>query len=971
MTRCLDTRVEAAENEGFVLIRLAFMKIEKTTGAPGPNGRSFVALLAIILAVLFWKSFLPGYVHFSNDGPLGQQNAAWRQLPAAFAGSWYDINDIGSSAGAMTPAPSTLLYWVLGPVWYAKFLAPVALFILGLGAWTFLRQLKFSPLAAALGALAATLNSTFFAIACWGVAPQQIAIGMDFFALALAVANTAETPALTRWVRLALAGLAVGINVMEAADIGAIFSVFVAAFVFYRAITGESGAVWAKVGRGIGRVTVIALFAGFIATQTVVALVGAAIVGIAGTAQVTETKAQHWNWATSWSEPKVETLTLFVPGLFGYRLDTPNNMMRSLQDSYRGGNYWGTVGSDPALDPWFEGGRKGPMPPGQLRFTSGTNYSGILVVLLALWAIAQSLRRQNSVFTATHKRFVWFWAVVLIGSLLLAYGRYAPFYQFFYMLPYASTIRCPSKFLLVFSWAAVILFACGIDGLSRRYLEIPAVNSASLPARLKNWWAKVRGFDRNWTYACGVLFIATALGWFIYSSGKSGLVHYLQTVGFGDEGMANQIAAFSIGQAGWFVLLFALAAGLSVLTIAGVFAGKRAKFGGILLGAFLVADLGRADLPYIIHWDYQQKYDIDPANPANSTNPIINFLRDKPYEHRVAGLPFNASQPLPLYDDYFGGNMGVYSIEWAQHHFPYYNIQSLDKIQMPRMPADLMAYEMTLAPHSADTTYLLARRWELTNTRYLLGPAGFLDALNEQLDPVQHRFRIVQHFDLVAKPGVQRLTRLEELTAAPSDGGALAVFVFTGALPRASLYSTWRVSTNDPATLQRWLDDLKRYLPAEPYSTLASLNSTDQATLKSLADPNFDPAKTVLLAAPLAAAPFTNSVNAGSGTVEFKSYAPNDIVLNAQAASPAVLLLNDMYDPHWHVLVDGQPAELLRCNFIMRGVYLTQGAHTVEFQFSLPSELLYVTLAAIGVGIVLSAFLMVSTRRGAKSAVQP
>ena len=56
-----------------------------------------------------------------------------------------------------------------------------------------------------------------------------------------------------------------------------------------------------------------------------------------------------------------------------------------------------------------------------------------------------------------------------------------------------------------------------------------------------------------------------------------------------------------------------------------------------------MGDLGRADLPYIIHWDYKQKYDIDPANPANSTNPIINFLRDKPYEHRVAYVP-----PLPL-----------------------------------------------------------------------------------------------------------------------------------------------------------------------------------------------------------------------------------------------------------------------------------------------------------------------------------
>ena len=37
----------------------------------------------------------------------------------------------------------------------------------------------------------------------------------------------------------------------------------------------------------------------------------------------------------------------------------------------------------------------------------------------------------------------------------------------------------------------------------------------------------------------------------------------------------------------------------------------------------------------------------------------------------------------------------------------------------------------------------------------------------------------------------------------------------------------------------------------------------------------------------------------------------------------------------------------------MRGVYLTPGQHTVEFQFSLPNKPLFVTLAAIGTGLLL------------------
>jgi hypothetical protein len=398
-------------------------------------------------------------------------------------------------------------------------------------------------------------------------------------------------------------------------------------------------------------------------------------------------------------------------------------------------------------------------------------------------------------------------------------------------------------------------------------------------------------------------------------------------VGFPDEGMAKDIAAFSIGQVGWFIVLFALGVGLCTLIIAGIFAGRRAKLGGILLGALLVFDLGRANLPYIIHWDYKQKYDLDPSNPTNSTNPIINTLRTKPYEHRVIGLPFNAPPHLPFYDGWFGD---LYRIEWAQHHFPYYNIQSLDKIQMPRMPADLEAYELILTPRSEDAAYLLTRHWELTNTRYLLGPAAFLGALNEQFDPAQRRFRIVQRFDVMPKPGVDQPTQLEQLTAVVGENGGCALFEFTGALPRAKLYSNWQVNTND------------------------------DATLKTLASTNFDPWQTVLVSMPL---PVAAATNQNAGSVEFKSYAPKDILFNAQATVPAVLLLNDKFDPYWRVLVDGKPAELLRCNFIMRGVYLTPGQHTVEFQFSLPNKPLFVTLAALGTGLLLCGVLLVLTRR--------
>src|SRR5665213_1927109 len=409
-------------------------------------------LLAGVLAVLFWRSFMPDYVHFSNDGPLGAQNVDYAKLPGAASGQWDDLNDTGFNAGPYSPGPSPVLKALLGPVGYSKFYAPVALFILGLGALTFFRALKFSSLATVLGALAVMLNTGYFAGACWGIASAQIAIGFDFLALALIVANRDDTPWHIRWTRLALAGLCVGVNVMEAADVGALCSIFVAAFTVFKTFTDESGPVFKRAVHSAVRVGVLAVFAGFIATQTVISLVSTNIQGIAGTAQDQDTKAATWDKYTQFSLPKLETLGLVVPGLFGCRGDTPNNMLPALQSAYQGGVYWGGVGRTPAIDRFFDSGETGTPPPGAMRFGYAGFYSGIFVILVAFWAIAQTFRRQNSPFSESQKKMIWFWTAVLFVSLPLAWGRFAPFsknsdsmlfYALLYKLPYFSTIRNP------------------------------------------------------------------------------------------------------------------------------------------------------------------------------------------------------------------------------------------------------------------------------------------------------------------------------------------------------------------------------------------------------------------------------------------------------------------------------------------------------------------------------------------------
>jgi hypothetical protein len=251
---------------------------------------------------------------------------------------------------------------------------------------------------------------------------------------------------------------------------------------------------------------------------------------------------------------------------------------------------------------------------------------------------------------------------------------------------------------------------------------------------------------------------------------------------------------------------------------------------------------------------------------------------------------------------------------------------------MPRPPVDYVVFETTMFFNgTTNTLHLLTRRWQLTNTRYLLGAAGFLDVLNQQIDPVQRRFRIAARFDIAPKPGLPKdPTGLDELTAVIKPDGQYAVFDFTGALPRAKLYANWQVSTND------------------------------QVTLTNLASAAFDPVQTVLVADPLPAPGPGSVTNQNAGTVVFTGYSPKRIVLQAKTECPAILLLNDRFDPNWKVLVDGKPGTLLRCNYLMRGVQVPRGEHMIEVLFAPPLTALYISLAAVVVALALCGFLALS-----------
>jgi hypothetical protein len=700
---------------------------------------------------------------------------------------------------------------------------------------------------------------------------------------------------------------------------------------------------------------VVVCFAGLIASHTIQSLVGTQIEDVTGTSQDTETKDRRWNFATQWSLPKVETLRLFTPGLFGYLL-AQNTIS---EDKSTG--YWGLVGQDPRIpqlrsdDPAVRAQVVEQMKAfypvtaeeqtalnssdrttrqntaasiikrfGFIKRHSGNGeYAGVLVALMAVFALANSCRGADTPFSPAERRIVWFWGGAALFSILAAWGRHGFLYALLYRLPYFSTIRNPIKFLQPFHIIWIILAGYGLEALHRRYMQNAVRRTAFLPEHIRAWWARAAGFEKKWVWGCALVLAASMAGCVVLLlSSESFLIPHFVDHGFGFKAsLAPQMARNTVVEAGWFIGFLFLSAGMLAGILSGAWSGPLAKKAAwIYLGAILILDLGRTDLPWLHYLDYAKKY---------SDNPVVDFILadKKPWDQRVMGR-LSPRRAGSNNGDRFGQ---LYNF-WMQNDFPYSGIQSLDFAQMPRMPKMDDAYMHNFELHGirTETTDMqpAARLWELTGTRYLFIDAAAVNLLNEQADPVRHGFHLVQRLHMEAKDPGQVSEDFGDFTVSRRADGEIGIIEYDHVLPRAKLFAHWETPADGPATL-------------------ATLVST-----------NFNPAQTVLLwtNTPVAQAPGDPSADAG--TVEITDYHPKDIQLRATAKLPAVLLLNERFASTWSVTVDQHPAPLLRCNYIMRGVFLPPGDHRVEFRYHTSLTTLWVSLGGWVAGLLVAGYVV-------------
>jgi len=793
------------------------------------------------LLFLFHPSLEDSQTLFNNDGPLGIQQSAWGSMPAGFQGRWLDIMWLGYPGGTAPVNLTSLVQSVLTPLQISKYLAPLSLFILGLAAWLFCWRSSFPPIVCTVVSLATALNMNVVSHVGWGLSSRALCMAAVFLALA-AVAKGFG------WRRLILAGVAVGLSIMEGQDNGAIFSLYVAAYVLY--MTFQRTNIQA-ICMSVLKVAVVAVFAGLMAWQ-VLNFLGSSVPGPA----VEQKAEERWNFATQWSLPKMEALRLLVPGLYGIGSHTPGDAQ-----------YWGAVGQQPGWEQHHQG-----FP----RYSGTGEYAGLLVLLIAGWALMCSFSKDTD---ERDKCQIWFWSGAALVSLLMAFGRHAPFYQLVYHLPYFSNIRNPIKFMHPFHLSLLIVFAYGLRALVVRK-------------------HRLAGLDLKWSLQLGFFTVACLMTSMIYLSAKGDLLNHLQALGFQD---AASMAAFSYRQVGVAVILLLASVGAFVYTV------RANKIRGlVIIGILLVADLSLADRHWIIYYNHQEKY---------ASNQVIDQLRLHSAEGRVTELgqlrKLNNPAVVKLYSrlqQEYGANQAwmqqfnllnnYYDGVWLQALFPYYNIPALDMAQEPRVPAEKTLFNGLVG---------VGKLWTLTSTRYVVGMRDpkFQQVLNEELDPEQKRFQLAMPFELYQDKA--------EIKSRVNPQGPYAIWEFTGALPKAKIYSSWF------------------NVPSQWVASAAIQTMNPQETVAVEYGPQ--PVKGIV----------------SSGEVDLTSYRPTKAVYRAKVIgeAPVVMMVNDRYDPDWQVTVDGKRVDLLRCNYLMKGVALSKGEHVVEFAYKPNATPFYVSLITL------------------------
>jgi hypothetical protein len=181
--------------------------------------------------------------------------------------------------------------------------------------------------------------------------------------------------------------------------------------------------------------------------------------------------------------------------------------------------------------------------------------------------------------------------------------------------------------------------------------------------------------------------------------------------------------------------------------------------------------------------------------------------------------------------------------------------------------------------------------------------------------------------------GVEWVIQPTSLGTPPPGGVAVAeegdwtLYRINDPAPRASLYSEWRVVSPANALRDATTPSPNSADPVSNEPLWVNLERRPTVDGKALSPPTFGP---VL----------------GPGAAPYRQRSDEHAQIRVRAEEGGVVLIRNPWDRNWQATVDGKPAPLLHADYVMQGVAVPAGTHTID---------LYYRDTAIGIGLLISA----------------
>jgi hypothetical protein len=100
-----------------------------------------------------------------------------------------------------------------------------------------------------------------------------------------------------------------------------------------------------------------------------------------------------------------------------------------------------------------------------------------------------------------------------------------------------------------------------------------------------------------------------------------------------------------------------------------------------------------------------------------------------------------------------------------------------------------------------------------------------------------------------------------------------------------------------------------------------------------------------------------SSVKFSAGDITLKEYRPNYLRYESSAEGNALAVFSEIYTREgWSATIDGEPAQVLRADYILRALELPAGKHTIEWHYRAPRWALIEGITLVFSVAVLAAF---------------